>query len=146
MGTILSLDRFYIIPWSRHNWSRKGVCGNMQFLHGSLYVSYRSRDKSKNPCPCKNHTFPNIIRTWKTFGLWPHASQTLMTKTSLGNVQFLHRHGSLLYSTMPHPHGIYFTLPELYFTDDAMSLVNKRSRKSCLVKMALDRCHLKEDN
>ncbi len=25
------------------------------------YVSYRSWDKSKNPCPCRNHTFPNSM-------------------------------------------------------------------------------------
>ena len=33
----------------------------MWFLHGCLDVSYRSWHKSKNPCPCGNHTFLNLV-------------------------------------------------------------------------------------
>ena len=50
------------IPWPRHNSCRKGVCGNAQFLHGRLSVSHRSWDKSKNPCLCGKHTFPNLVQ------------------------------------------------------------------------------------
>ena len=39
----------------------KKLCGNAQFLHGCLNVSYRSWDKSTNPCSCTNRTFPNSV-------------------------------------------------------------------------------------
>ncbi len=55
------LYRLFFISWPRHNSCRKGVCRNVQFPHGCLDVSYRSRDESKNPCPCRNCTFPNSV-------------------------------------------------------------------------------------
>ena len=47
------------IPWRRQNSYGKGVCGNVWFLHGCPDVSYRSWNENKNPCPYRNHTFPN---------------------------------------------------------------------------------------
>ena len=47
----------FLIPWPRHNSRRKGMCGNVQFPQGCLDVSYKSWDKSKNPCRCTIHTF-----------------------------------------------------------------------------------------
>ena len=39
---------------------KRGV-GKCAILHGCLNGSYRSWDKSKNPCPCGNSTFPNSV-------------------------------------------------------------------------------------
>ena len=50
-----------VIPWPRYNSCRKGVCGNVQFPHGCLDVSYRPWDRSKNPCLYINHTFRNSM-------------------------------------------------------------------------------------
>ena len=60
------------IPWPRHNLCCKGVYWNACFLHGCLDVCYRSWDKSKNPCPCRNHTFP--MHHWNLESTWPAAS------------------------------------------------------------------------
>ena len=49
------------IPWPRHNLCRKGACGNVWFLHGCFDVFHRSWDKGRNPCLCRNHTFPNLV-------------------------------------------------------------------------------------
>ena len=48
------------------------------FLRDCLEVSYRSWDKSKNPCSCRNCTIWCINRTWKALDPWLHASQALM--------------------------------------------------------------------
>ena len=48
------------IPWPWHNSCRKGVCGNVWFVHHASSV---------HRC---------IIRTWKAHGLQPCASQALM--------------------------------------------------------------------
>ena len=70
----------HILPWSRHISRRKLMCGDVQFTHGCLDVYYRSWDKRKNPCLCRNLHFPTqwTIRTWKALGLWPHAFYALM--------------------------------------------------------------------
>ena len=56
-----NFDFCNIIPWPRNNSCEKRVCGNVWFPHGCLDVSYGSWDKSKNPCPCANHTFPSEV-------------------------------------------------------------------------------------
>ena len=62
------------IPWWRHNSFWKGVCGNVQFLHGCIDVSYRSWDKSKNPCLCRNPIFPNVVHHQNLESIRPVAS------------------------------------------------------------------------
>ena len=65
---------YFFIPWSRHNSCRKRVCGNVWFPHGCLDVSYRSWDKSKNPWPCGNCTFPNLMHHQNLESTQPEAS------------------------------------------------------------------------
>ena len=62
------------IPWPRHNSSRRGLCRNARFLHGCFEFSYRLTDKSKNPCPCSNHTFPNSVHHQNLESSQPAAS------------------------------------------------------------------------
>ncbi len=76
---------WHFIPWPRHNSCRKGVCGNVWFLHGCCDVSYRSCDKNNNPRPCGNHTFSNSVHHQNlespqpmALSLWPRAFQALM--------------------------------------------------------------------
>ena len=63
---ILDVDKKVFIP--KHNSCRKWVCRNVQLLHGCLDVSYRSWDKSKNACPCRNRTSRCILRAWEAWG------------------------------------------------------------------------------
>ena len=80
---ILGTEPFYIVEWYKEWYNthhqqttrqtqvlshdqdtihaKKGVCGNVWFPHGCLDVSYRSWDKSKNPCLCGTHTFPSSV-------------------------------------------------------------------------------------
>ncbi len=62
------------IPWLRHNPCWKGVCGNVWFPNGCLDVSYRSQDKSKNPCQCGNCTFSNLVHHQNLESTCPAAS------------------------------------------------------------------------
>ena len=78
-----------IIPWPKHISCRKGVCRNVWFLHGCLDVSYcyRSWDKTASSEPGKHLACGLMLpRPW-----W---------YTTLGNVQYLHGYGFLLYTWM----------------------------------------------
>ena len=39
----------------------------------SAWLSYTSWDKSKNPCPCGNHIFPNLVHHQNLDSTWPAA-------------------------------------------------------------------------
>ena len=54
--------------------AEKGVCRSMQFPHGCLDVPPMSWDKSKNPCPCRNHTFSNSVHQENLKNTCPVAS------------------------------------------------------------------------
>ena len=54
------IRHYFFIPRPRHNSCRKEVCRNAWFrMAASMF--YRSWDRSKNPCPCRNRTFPNSV-------------------------------------------------------------------------------------
>ena len=70
---LLSVLLTYIwhYPMTKTQFMQKRSVWEWQFPHGCLDVFYRSWDKSRNPCQCRNHTFPNEVHHQNLVSTWP---------------------------------------------------------------------------
>ena len=106
------------IPRPRHNSCRKGVCRKVWFPHGCSHVSYRSWDKSRNLCPCRNRTFPNSVHnqnqehTRPVASCFPGPDDAPCWEMS----NFLHGHGSLLCFLVVHEINLQWKLATWHLT------------------------------